>query len=137
MNRRFRPLTCFFSLAMLVALSDDAVARTRHKQIQHAGKANATTKVGHQRHAANKKKSKHAAHVAAARHKPAPSVDKPAQTATAAPLTGDLAAGKQAIDLARKGKTGEATAIEKTKGEPVAQKPAEWVIPPYPAGDMG
>src|SRR5258708_5324249 len=112
MNRRFRPLTCFFSLAMLVALSDDAVARTRHKQIQHAGKANATTKVGHQRHAANKKKSKH---VAAARHKPAPAVDKPAQTATAAPLTGDLAAGKQAIDLARKGKTGEAATVTAPK----------------------
>jgi soluble lytic murein transglycosylase len=109
MNRRFRPLTCFFSLAVLVALSDDAVARTRHKQIQHAGKANATTKVGHQRHAAHKKGK----HVATARHKPAPPVDKPAQTATTAPLTGDLAAVKQAIDLARKGKTGEATIIEK------------------------
>src|SRR5882724_2117611 len=137
MNGRFRPLTCFFSLAMLVALSDDAVARTRHKQIQHAGKANATTKVGHQRHAANKKKSKHAAHVAAARHKPAPSVDKPAQTATAAPLTGDLAAVKQAIDLARKGKTGEATAIEKTIGDPVAQKLVEWFILRYQDGDLG
>src|SRR5712672_1937993 len=137
MNRRFRPLTCLFSLAMLVALSDDAVARTRHKQIQHAGKANATTKVGHQRHAANKKKSKHAVHVAAARHKPAPSVDKPAQTATAAPLTGDLAAVKQAIDLARKGKTGEATAIEKTIADPVAQKLVEWFILRYQDGDLG
>src|SRR6266704_815482 len=133
MNRRFRPLTCFFSLAMLVALSDDAVARTRHKQIQHAGKANATTKFGHQRHAANKKSK----HVAAARHKPAPPVDKPAQTATAAPLTGDLAAVKQAIDLARKGKTGEATAIEKAIGDPVAQKLVEWFILRYRDGDLG
>jgi soluble lytic murein transglycosylase len=137
MNRRFRPLTCFFSLAMLVALSDDAVARTRHKQLQHAGKANAATKVGHQRHAANNKKSKHAAHVAAARHKPAPPVDKPAQTATAAPLTGDLAAVKQAIDLAREGKTGEATSIEKVIGDPVAQKLVEWFILRYQDGDLG
>ena len=137
MNRRFRPLTCFFSLAMLVALSDDAVARTRHKQIQHAGKANATTKVGHQRHAANNKKSKHAAHVAAARHKPAPPADKPAQAATVAPLTGDLAAVKQAIDLARKGKTGEATTIEKTIGDPTAQKLVEWFILRYQDGDLG
>jgi soluble lytic murein transglycosylase len=136
MNRRFRPLTCFFSLAMLVALSDDAVARARHKQIQHARKADATTKVGHQRHAAHKK-GKHAVHIAAARPKPAPAVDKPAQTATAAPLTGDLAAVKQAIDLARKGKTGEATTIEKTIGDPTAQKLVEWFILRYQDGDLG
>jgi len=136
MNRHFRPLTCFVSLAMLAALSDDAVARTRHKQTQHTRKADATTKVGHQRHTVPKK-GKHAVHAAAARRKPAPPVDKPAQPATAAPLTGDLATVRQAIDLVRKGKTGEATAIEKTIGDPAAQKLVEWFILRYQDSDVG
>src|SRR5258705_478895 len=41
MNRRFGPLACFLTLAMLAALSSDAVALARHKQIQHARKAEA------------------------------------------------------------------------------------------------
>ena len=135
MNRRFRPLTCF-SFAMLVALSNDAVAHARHKQVQHAKKTDATTKAGHHRNAALKK-GKHAVHVAAARRKPAPSVDKPPPAAPASPLSGDLAAVKQAIDLARKAKTGEATAIEKTIGDPAAQKLVEWFILRHQDGEAG
>ena len=48
------------------------------------------------------------------------------------PLSGDLAAVKQAIDLVRKAKTGEATAIEKTIGDPAAQKLVEWLILRHP-----
>ena len=51
------------------------------------------------------------------------------------PLSGDLAAVKQAIDLARKAKTGEATAIEKTIGDPAAQKLVEWFILRHPDAD--
>ena len=135
MNRRLRPLTCFFSLAMLAALSDDALARAHHKQIQHAKKTDAAGKVGHQRKAAAHKKGKHAVHVAAARRKPAPSVDAPRPTAAASPLSGDLAAVKQAIDLMRKAKTGEATVIEKNIGDPAAQKLVEWFILRHPDGE--
>jgi soluble lytic murein transglycosylase len=126
MNQHFRPLTCFSALAltgaMLAALSSDAAALARHPQVQPAKKADA----GHQRHAAHKK-GRHAAHVAA-RRKSAKSTDTPAPAATAAPLTGDLAAVRQAIDLVRKSKTGEATVIEKTIGDPAAQKLVEWFI---------
>jgi soluble lytic murein transglycosylase len=134
MNRRFRPLTYFFTFAMLAALSDDAVALARHKQTQHARKTEAKPGVGHQRNSALKK-GRHAVHVAASQRKPVPSVDAPAQPAAADPLSGDLAAVKQAIDLVRKGKTGEATVVEKTIGDPAAQKLVEWLILRHPDGE--
>jgi soluble lytic murein transglycosylase len=133
MNQHFRPLICFSALAltgaMLTALSSDAVALARHPQVQPAKKADA----GHQRHAAHKK-GRHAAHVAG-RRKSAKSTDTPAPAATAAPLTGDLAAVRQAIDLVRKSKTGEATVIEKTIADPAAQKLVEWFILRHPDGE--
>jgi soluble lytic murein transglycosylase len=135
MDRRIRPLTCLFALAMLTAFSSDAVAVARHKQTHHAKKADAGHKhAGHKRHAAHKK-GRHAAHVAAARRKSARSTDAPAPAATTAPLSGDLAAVRQAIDLVRKAKTGEATAIGKTIGDPAAQKLVEWFILRHPDGE--
>jgi soluble lytic murein transglycosylase len=129
MNQRFRPLTCFLSLAMLAALSNDAIALARHKQT-HDKKADATTGAGHRRNAA--KKDKHKAHAAKGRHKPAD--DATPETAAAPPLTGDAAAVKQAIDLMRKAKTAEATATEKTIGDSAAQKLVEWLILRHPDG---
>jgi soluble lytic murein transglycosylase len=130
MNQRFRPLTCLFALAMLTAFSSDAAAAARQKQTHQAKKADA----GRKHHAAHKK-GKHAAHAAAARRKSAKSKDTSAPAATATPLTGDLAAVRQAIDLARKAKTGEATAIGKTIGDPAAQKLVEWFILRHPDGE--
>jgi soluble lytic murein transglycosylase len=119
MNRRLRPLTCFLALAILAALSSGATALARPKQVRHAEKAHQTRVVRHHG-------KEHAAHVDAARHKTAPPAD------AAPPLTGDLAAVKNAIDLARKAKTGEATVIEKTIGDPAAQKLVEWFILRHP-----
>jgi hypothetical protein len=51
MNRGFRPLTCF-SIAMFFALSNDAIALARHKQAQHARKADTATAAAHQRKSA-------------------------------------------------------------------------------------
>ncbi len=127
MNQRFRPLTCLFALALLAAFSSDAVAAARHKQTHQAKKADA----GRKQHAAHKK-GKHAAQ--AARRKSAKPADAPAPAPTAAPLSGDLAAVRQAIDLVRKGKTGEATAIGKTIGDPAAQRLVEWFILRHPDG---
>src|SRR6266403_5223709 len=132
MNQRFRPLTCLCALAMLTAFSSDAVAAARHKQTHHAKKADAGHKQAGRKHHAAHKKGKHAA---AARRKSAKSTDAPAPAATAAPLSGDLAAVRQAIDLVRKGKTGEATAIGKTIGDPAAQKLVEWFILRHPDGE--
>jgi hypothetical protein len=74
------------------------------------------------------------AHNAAA---PALPVNAPAPTVVAAPLSGDLAAVKQAIDLMREGKPGEATGIKKSIDDPVARKVVEWLILRHPSGDAG
>jgi soluble lytic murein transglycosylase len=74
-------------------------------------------------------------HVAVARRKSAPSVEVPPQSAAASPLSGDLAAVKTAIDLVRKGKTGEATVVEKAIGDPAARKLVEWFILRHPDAD--
>src|ERR1700743_1621107 len=112
MKQRFRPLACSLTLAMLAALPNDATALVRHKQ--KAAEATGT------RHHANgePKKGKHAARVETARHKKSPAADAPATPQ----LSGDLAAVKNAIDLARKTKTAEATAIEKTIGDTAGQR---------------
>ena len=132
MNRRLRPLTYFSAVAMLAALSNQAIARP-HNQTQHAKKADAAAK-GHQRNAELKKRG-HEAHVAAVRHKPESSVEKPPEAAGAPQLSGDLAAVRQAIDLTRKLKTSEATAMEKTIGDPAARKLVEWFILRHPDGE--
>jgi soluble lytic murein transglycosylase len=49
-----------------------------------------------------------------------------AATTTTSPL--DLSAVKQAIDLVRKNRQGEATDVERTISDPVARKLVEWVI---------
>ena len=95
MNQRYRPLTCLSALVILAAFSSEAAAHSRHKQIEHAKKADAAGKrPGHQRHAALKKgkheKEKHAAHVAKARHEPASSDDEPSQAVAAPQLSGDI-----------------------------------------------
>ena len=46
---------------------------------------------------------------------------------TATPAA-DVALVKQALDLARRGKTSDATAIQKTIGDPLARKLVEWAI---------
>ena len=108
MNQSFRsltcrPLTCMVALAALAALSTGATAHARHKQTPHAKKSEQAA--GHHRNAALRKRA-HGAHIAAERHK-----SRDAASENSAPLTGDLAAVKNAFDLARKAKSGEVTAI--------------------------
>src|SRR5258708_34929673 len=98
----------------------------RHKQIEHANEEDAATGARHQRNFLFRK-ARHV-HVAAAPSEPSPSIDVPPPRAAAAPLSGDLAAVKNAIDLVRKAKSGEATAIKKTIDDPAAQKLVRWVI---------
>jgi soluble lytic murein transglycosylase len=128
MNQAFRPLICFVALAVFASPASDATALTRHKQTHHAKKAHAATGVRHQRHAAHKKPKE----IAAARPTSAPSPDAPAAVPEAPALSGDLAAVKNAFELVRKGKAGEATAIEKTIDDPAGQKLVEWFILRHP-----
>ncbi len=55
-------------------------------------------------------------------------INRPAAADTAAALPPDLAATKQAIELARQSKVGEATALAATTGNPLAQKIVEWAL---------
>ena len=132
MNQPFWPLTCFFTLAMLVALSSDASALSRHKPVHHASKVEAAKQHLHPRKTALKgdkrERGKRGAHVAAARRKVTPPASMPAQETTTPPLSGDLLAVRQAVDLVRAGKSREATAAEKAIGDPTAQKLVEWFI---------
>ncbi len=133
MNQRLRPLSCFLTLAALAVCSADALARDSHKS-QHARKPHEAAGVRHHRSAALKKAA-HAKHVAAAQRKSTRSSDVPPPAADAAPLSGDLAAVRNAIDLARKAKTSEATAIETTISDPAARKLTEWFILRHPETD--
>jgi soluble lytic murein transglycosylase len=55
-------------------------------------------------------------------------INRPAAADTAVTLPPDLAATKQAIELVRQGKLGEATAWAATAGNPLAQKIVEWAL---------
>jgi soluble lytic murein transglycosylase len=135
MHRLFRPLPCLFVLAALAGTSHDALA-ARSKQVQQEKKSVAatartehSTAVKKQEKSAKKDdksaKPKHA-HVAAKRHKKSRDDDKSAEQKPE--LTGDQAAVKDAMDLARRGKTSDATDAETKITDPAAQKLAEWFI---------
>src|SRR5258705_9967770 len=134
MNRCLRSLSCFFTVTVagLALFSTDATARAGHKP-QHAQKAHEATKKSQvakearpQRSAASGK-NRHAKHSSAER-KAKQSKASPAPKETVAPLAGDLALVKEAIDLARKAKTEDATAIRNRIADPAAQKLVEWFI---------
>jgi len=126
MNRHLRSLSCFISLTVVAAFATDAVARGSQKH-QPSKKARHEAVTRHQRHAESKK-HKHVAHAASAKRESARSDEAPPRSAAAPPLSGELAAVKDAIDLARKGKMSDATAAEKTLSDPAARKLVEWLI---------
>jgi soluble lytic murein transglycosylase len=151
MNQRFLALTCLFSFAALATHSSDAAALTRHKQVAHPKRADAATDSKRKQ---SPKRSKTAiaaavpmpvprpvdtsAPVAAAVPVPVPRpVDTPAAAAAAPALSGDLAAVKQALELVRKGKTGEATTIRNSISDPAGRKLVELMILRHPDGDAG
>src|SRR4051794_36135722 len=139
MNRCLRSLSCFFTLAGLALFSTDATARPSHKP--NTQKAHETTKKSHAgkearpRRSAVSEKKRHAKH-ASAQRKAKPSKASPAPKEavkeTIAPLTGDLALVKDAIDFARKAKTQEATDVRNRIADPAAQKLVEWFILRHP-----
>ncbi len=102
------------------------------KAAQHARKAPEATGARHHKKAKLGKRGD-VADAKPTSRKSAPSGDR--EPAAAPPLSGDLAAVKNAIDLARKAKTNEATAIAKTIGDPAAQKLVEWYMLRHPDSD--
>ena len=126
MNRCLRSLPCLLTLAGLALFSTDAAARGSQQQQQHAKKTSEAKKAQPHRSAAAGKR-RHAKH-AAAHNKSKRSKEAPAEKEAAPPLTGDLAKVKEAIELARKAKTEDATAIGKGIADPAGQKLVEWFI---------
>lgn len=156
MNRCLRPLACFTAMATLALVAPvDTAAKTHQshptKNARAADKKTHGTKATHDakatreadaskhrhgRHAADKHKSAKAKSVKAesvkvtsapstsAERKPVPAPEKPAGPQ----LSGDLAAVRDAILAARKGKTGEATDIEARIADPVGRKLVEWYL---------
>ncbi len=141
----FRSLSCFLAVTALALVSAEAAART-----------NATPSFGRKTHAANKtpeaktpdtktpeakqarpqrsaavEKRRHAKH-AGAEPKSKRSNEKPTDKESKPALTGDLALVKEAIDLARKARTDEATATRDRITDPAAQKLVEWFILRHP-----
>lgn len=125
MNQCLRSLACVVAVAAMALLPTELAAKGSAKS--SAPKKSHEAKAGKHRHAAAKSaaKSRHGKHAEAKRKSKttAPS-DKPAPP----PLTGDLAALKDAIDLARKGKTDDASAARDRIIDPAGQKLADWFM---------
>ncbi len=145
MIQRYAPMTCLLSLALMVAFSGEATALAGRKEAKQAEKAKQTEKAkppaktretaagAGQHRAAAPKPRERVKHAAKERHKPKPSAD----VADKPQLTGDLAAIKSTIDLARKAKTDDATAIANTITDPAGRKLAEWFILRHPESSAG
>src|ERR1700742_365479 len=137
MHQLLRPLPCLFALAALAGTSSDALA-ARPKQVQQEKKPSAASVGRLERGTAVKKEDKSVKkddkaakkeatpkHVAK-RHKKGRDDDKAAEKKPE--LTGDQAAVKDTMDLARRGKTSDAIDAAKKITDPAAQKLAEWFI---------
>jgi soluble lytic murein transglycosylase len=132
MTQRLHSLSYFLTLAVLAVCSTGDVAWANHKPL-HAGKPHEASGVRHHRNAAAK--AEHAKHDTAAHSESTQSTDTPPPGVEASPLSADLAAVRDAIELARKARTSEATAIQKTIGDPAARKLVEWFILRHPEVD--
>lgn len=121
MNQCLRSLACVVAVAALALIPTELAAKSSHKS--SASKKTHEAKAGKQRHAAGK--ARHGKHAEARRKsKKDEASDKPAPP----PLTGDLAALKDAIDLARKGRNDDASAARDRITDPAGQKLADWFM---------
>ncbi|MGY4488284.1 hypothetical protein ACVWWR_007475 [Bradyrhizobium sp. LM3.2] len=124
MNQCLRSLACVVAVAALAFIPNELAAKSSHKS--SAPKKTHEAKAGKQRHA-SAGKARHGKH-AEAKRKSKKSDDEPSDKQAVPPLTGDLAALKDAIDLARKGKTDDASAARDRIIDPAGQKLADWFM---------
>ncbi|MCK1292362.1 soluble lytic murein transglycosylase [Bradyrhizobium sp. GM2.2] len=124
MNQCLRSLACVVAVAALAFIPTELAAKSGHKS--SAPKKTHEAKTGKQRHA-SAGKARHGKH-AEAKRKSKKQDDAPSDKPAAPPLTGDLAALKDAIDLARKGKTEDASAARDRIADPAGQKLADWFM---------
>ncbi|WOH54944.1 lytic transglycosylase domain-containing protein [Bradyrhizobium sp. BWC-3-1] len=124
MNQCLRSLACVVAVAALAFIPTELAAKSGHKS--SAPKKTHEAKTGKQRHA-SAGKARHGKH-AEAKRKSKKQDDAPSDKPAAPPLTRDLAALKDAIDLARKGKTEDASAARDRIADPAGQKLADWFM---------
>ncbi|MEY9347417.1 soluble lytic murein transglycosylase [Bradyrhizobium japonicum] len=122
MNQCLRSLACVIAVAALALIPTELAAKSSHKS--SASKKTHEAKAGKQRHAVVK--SRHGKHADAKRK--SKKDDEPSDKPAPPPLTGDLGALKDAIDLARKGKTDDASAARDRIADPAGQKLADWFM---------
>jgi soluble lytic murein transglycosylase len=133
MNRCSRPLTRLarlsagplITLAAFALVSTDAAARTS------GGSKHAAKGTSHHR-SASAGKHRHVKRDADERASERSKKSQARDEANAPALTGDLAAIKDAVALARRGKIAEATELEKGIGDPAGRKLVEWFILRHP-----
>ncbi|MGB8398988.1 transglycosylase SLT domain-containing protein [Bradyrhizobium sp.] len=124
MKRCLGSLSCLLTVTVLALFATDATARPNHKP-QQARKTSEAKQARHHRNAALG--HRHARHADAPRGSKR-TKDAPPRKEATAPLSGDLALVKEAIDLARKAKTDEATATRNGIADPAGRKLVEWFI---------
>jgi soluble lytic murein transglycosylase len=138
MKRHLLPLIGLLASVILPPLSGEAFAAAKkeqtkqqaHKQPHHARKSDSSAR--HQKTAHKGGKKSRVADRDKAKLPPKDTSRPP----DAPPLTGDLALVRDAIDLARKGKTADATAIEAKLADTTAQKLVEWFILRQPDAEV-
>ncbi|WP_028136221.1 lytic transglycosylase domain-containing protein [Bradyrhizobium japonicum] len=126
MNQCLRSLACAVAVAALALVPTGLAAKSSHKS--STPKKTHEAKAGKQRHAAAKSaaKSRHGKHAEAKRK--SKTIDEPSSKPALPPLTGDLAALKDVIDLTRKGKGEDASAARERIADPAGQKLADWFM---------
>lgn len=136
MNRCLRSLSCLLAATALILFAPGATARTNPKQppskkTHEAKKPQGAKKEARPHRDAASEKRRHTRH-ADAKKKSKRAQDAPVAEEAAPKLIGDLALVKEAIGLARKAKTEEATAVRDRIADPAAQKLVEWFILRHP-----
>ena len=124
MNQCLRSLACVVAVAAMAFVPAELSAKSSHKP--SAPKKTHEAKAGKHGHA-SAGKARHGKH-AEAKRKPKKTADEPSGKPVLPPQTGDLAALKDAIDLARKGRTDDASAARDRIADPAGQKLADWFM---------
>ncbi len=135
---RRRAVVWLLALAVAALGTADALAAPRHKHVPaHRSKA---AEAERHKHGSAPDAKRSAAARKSVRNRTAravvPSIPLPSPRPAAASLPPDLAATKQAIELVRQGKPGDATLIATSIGDPVAQKLVEWTLLRHPESEV-
>ncbi|MGY4312728.1 lytic transglycosylase domain-containing protein [Bradyrhizobium sp. JR3.5] len=138
MNHCLRPLACLATVAVLALLPLEAGAKPHHQhqaksghgdKKAHGAKATRESAAGKRRHARHGADKRNSAKAKSASSKSTEASKAPEPEKPAGPqLSGDLAAVRDAIVAARRGKTSDATDIQAKITDPVGRKLVEWYL---------